>query len=193
MKVILKMIGLVILFLGSTLPAQSALIQYAPNPGIVHDTTNDLYWISNLAAYKNYDYSGQLAQISSLNSSPNPTDPWGGWHMAGLSEMNSLWAYSAAEITSVFSPSRIDFGTSKYEGRLNVSGGSGRHLWAQIWDFGGGSYSKSGIGGSSVLDNSVGVFGAWVVAAPNPVPIPATAWLFGSGLIGLIGLARRKV
>jgi hypothetical protein len=27
----------------------------------------------------------------------------------------------------------------------------------------------------------------------SAVPIPATAWLFGSGLIGLIGLARRKV
>ena len=26
----------------------------------------------------------------------------------------------------------------------------------------------------------------------NPVPVPAAVWLFGSGLIGLIGLARRK-
>ena len=26
----------------------------------------------------------------------------------------------------------------------------------------------------------------------NPVPIPAAVWLFGSGLIGLIGIARRK-
>jgi hypothetical protein len=25
-----------------------------------------------------------------------------------------------------------------------------------------------------------------------PVPIPATAWLFGSGLLGLVGMARRK-
>ena len=27
----------------------------------------------------------------------------------------------------------------------------------------------------------------------NPVPIPAAAWLFGSGLIALIGIARRKL
>ena len=26
----------------------------------------------------------------------------------------------------------------------------------------------------------------------NPIPIPAAVWLFGSGLIGLIGVARRK-
>jgi hypothetical protein len=29
--------------------------------------------------------------------------------------------------------------------------------------------------------------------APASVPIPAAAWLFGSGLIGLIGIARRKL
>ena len=27
---------------------------------------------------------------------------------------------------------------------------------------------------------------------PNQVPVPAAAWLFGSGLLGLIGVARRK-
>ena len=36
--------------------------------------------------------------------------------------------------------------------------------------------------------------GAWVVTDDGSpiVPTPAAAWLFGSGLIGLIGLARRK-
>lgn len=29
-------------------------------------------------------------------------------------------------------------------------------------------------------------------AAPSIVPVPAAVWLFGSGLLGLIGLARRK-
>jgi hypothetical protein len=36
---------------------------------------------------------------------------------------------------------------------------------------------------------------AWAVHPGDigsPVPIPATAWLFGSGLLGLIGIARRK-
>jgi hypothetical protein len=28
--------------------------------------------------------------------------------------------------------------------------------------------------------------------SPSPVPVPAAVWLFGSGLIGLVGIARRK-
>ncbi len=31
-----------------------------------------------------------------------------------------------------------------------------------------------------------------VDVSPNPVPIPAAAWLLGSGLLGLAGVARRK-
>ena len=30
------------------------------------------------------------------------------------------------------------------------------------------------------------------VAAPSPIPLPAAAWLFGSGVLGLLGLARRR-
>lgn len=32
-----------------------------------------------------------------------------------------------------------------------------------------------------------------ISASVSPVPIPAAAWLFGSGMIGLAGIARRKV
>ena len=43
------------------------------------------------------------------------------------------------------------------------------------------------------------VYLAWAVrpgdvaAVASTVPVPAAAWLFGSGLLGLIGMARRKV
>jgi hypothetical protein len=32
----------------------------------------------------------------------------------------------------------------------------------------------------------------WMWATFTPVPVPAAVWLFGSGLLGLIGIARRK-
>ena len=31
-----------------------------------------------------------------------------------------------------------------------------------------------------------------IVEPPEPIPVPAAVWLFGSGLIGLVGVARRK-
>jgi len=32
----------------------------------------------------------------------------------------------------------------------------------------------------------------YVGGQASVVPIPATVWLFGSGLLGLVGIARRK-
>lgn len=36
------------------------------------------------------------------------------------------------------------------------------------------------------------VSGTWTDFQMTPVPIPAAVWLFGSGLLGLVGIARRK-
>lgn len=36
------------------------------------------------------------------------------------------------------------------------------------------------------------VSGIWTAFQMTPVPVPAAVWLFGSGLLGLVGLARRK-
>lgn len=40
--------------------------------------------------------------------------------------------------------------------------------------------------------NPSGFQEAWLVQLPTAVPAPATVWLFGSGLLGLIGFARSK-
>jgi len=51
--------------------------------------------------------------------------------------------------------------------------------------------------GEICTDLAVGYFGDYtgtltVTYTFDPVPIPSAVWLFGSGLIGLIGIARRK-
>jgi hypothetical protein len=39
---------------------------------------------------------------------------------------------------------------------------------------------------------SFSISGTFDSGAQSAVPLPATVWLFGSGLLGLIGMARRK-
>ncbi len=58
------------------------------------------------------------------------------------------------------------------------------------------------LAGVNVLPGSVGVFSEGAGAAfaafaveghdTNPVPVPAAIWLFGSGILGLVGLKRRQ-
>lgn len=38
----------------------------------------------------------------------------------------------------------------------------------------------------------VGFNTSWIIEGVSGIPIPAAAWLFGSGLLGLVGIARRK-
>ena len=51
-----------------------------------------------------------------------------------------------------------------------------------------------GFGGQGIGSQGSSLY-SWAVHAGNvgAVPIPAAVWLFGSGLIGLLGLARRKI
>lgn len=64
-------------------------------------------------------------------------------------------------------------------------------LSSSEWNsLGGGSYSgmRLTIGDGYDADSAVASF----AGTYNVVPVPAAVWLFGSGLIGLVGLAKRK-
>ena len=45
---------------------------------------------------------------------------------------------------------------------------------------------------TSVFPNPTGILIADMIGTAAVVPIPAAVWLFGSGMLGLIGMARRK-
>jgi hypothetical protein len=53
------------------------------------------------------------------------------------------------------------------------------------------------VNGTSQIVGNIGggianVHGGDIQLTPTPTPIPAAAWLFGSGLMGLAGVRRRK-
>lgn len=61
------------------------------------------------------------------------------------------------------------------------------------------TFSNAMIAGYSSTNGVNGLIEKWsisyqdyTITYPSSVPLPAAAWLFGSGLLGLIGVARRK-
>jgi len=66
---------------------------------------------------------------------------------------------------------------------------------------GGAPFADDGIGGSPMIDGpfpglnvnfDIGSGNSLTVLSVSSVPVPAAVWLFGSGLIGLLSVARRK-
>ena len=84
--------------------------------------------------------------------------------------------------------------------QIDWSGSNQNQLISQTWgsviadDFVNGIayYQYDSVAGPEALSYGSASFGLEFATGIAPVPLPATAWLFGSGLIGLIGFARRK-
>ena len=51
---------------------------------------------------------------------------------------------------------------------------------------------ENDLSGAFIPDGGTWTSVALLRATASPIPIPSVMWLFGSGLIGLVGLARRK-
>ena len=68
--------------------------------------------------------------------------------------------------------------------------GFDNHAWG-FW-FGGSAGTTIDPGAQTINGkNNIGTY-AWAVRDVSTVPIPAAVWLFGSGLLGLVGITRRK-
>lgn len=103
---------------------------------------------------------------------PLPSEPaggtsigvWGGWSNPSL--------FSGNNTTVAFNPNGVYGHVVGFQWGHDTGAGNQFGTYAATW---------------LLADNTL-TFGT-----PAPVPIPAAVYLFGSGLIGLVGLARRKV
>lgn len=63
---------------------------------------------------------------------------------------------------------------------------------ANVWEGMSRDWDGNGINGAAMIDGPFQGFNANFNVMLHPVPVPAAAWLLGSGLIGLFGVSRRK-
>ena len=111
------------------------------------------------------------------------------------------------DFTSTFNNMSISFGNTVYTDEMDVVGGANMFLTADgIFDgisylsiLASPGFESNGFvnGPFDVVGNDSAGFvdGTWQVgsySAVSAVPVPAAIWLFGSGLIGLAGIGRRK-
>lgn len=112
-----------------------------------------------------FDGSGTLANNSQLSITfTNPT---------GLLQANEIG----------FLPGYICCGSSNQDPNSLIA--SGGNMVITLWgaNFGGGIFNGNYVTHDLGIDLRLSM---------SPVPIPAAVWLFGSGLLGLVGVARRK-
>ena len=110
-----------------------------------------------------------------------PTGPNGESHYFNptgnltANDPDNLWAWSASQVS--------------YLGH-DANPGSLTSL-TRTFSLAAGQYSLNFSGNPAVSGS--GVQGYQATLATAPVPVPTAVWLFGSGLVGLIGFARRRM
>jgi hypothetical protein len=85
----------------------------------------------------------------------------------------------------VFGPSPMSTG-----GNITLDPWSG--VSTTVWNGMSIDWDGNGINGGAMIDGPFQGFSANFNVMTNPVPLPAAVWLFGSGLMGLLGFSRRK-
>jgi hypothetical protein len=118
-----------------------------------------------------------------------------------ITDILALGASTTIEIVNGGEDSKVFWNVGDEAGYASVGAGAvflGTILATDYIMVGAGASNSSDCGGlySATSYVSIGagaqVGGTSCITPPNAVPLPAAAWLFGSGLIGLVGLARRK-
>ena len=175
---------------------------------ITRDTSSNLDWL-DLTVTNNLEYYDVYAQLSSGGM-------FEGWRFAYSHEVEALWSNLGVDLNTSISETSINsldpfvqeaailLGNTSCE--LNCSdypygtfGYTGTLLYSTIYGdlsltMGAYQYMQESTTYSTTYESTHTAridTGSYLVRA-SVVPIPAAVWLFGSGLISLVGFARRK-
>jgi len=110
-------------------------------------------------------------------------------------DKNALWGFAPNGGTTKSYLEGADLGCFPSGGKKggNATSPECTNLFATQWMFASTDVNGSGVPGSGMVDGPfIGFNANFNVSNVSPVPVPAAVWLMGSGLLGLVGVARRK-
>lgn len=128
-------------------------------------TTLDLYYDVEGDTSYGYDFSLDITGVGSISNVGGGDSDLGNSTASG-------WRQFGGDLFG-------EIGSSVLAFSFDFIAGSGVSLLAS------GSYTDSSFLDAPIMPSTV--------ATVSAVPVPAAVWLFGSGLLGLIGVAKRKV
>ena len=191
------------LLLAGSVQADLVVQDYLGNgQQVVLDTVTGYHWYRNLNDFTNMTYEMQIDAISDLGSYGNIS---GGWHMATLTEMETLWACPESAIAGVFPRTDLwvphPYGDTyaRYE-EVCPWTSTPSHFMGIIYrdHFTGVLSNLVPLSAGGIQDDLMGHWAAWVVtAAPVvTVPTPSAVLLAATGLLsstrGLKRLRRKR-
>lgn len=177
-KTIYALMGVVSILVVSilTVAKVDAATIFAPTDGDVNFLLGDLLG-AQLAMFDDSDqtYLGSSLLGSSLDVQIGD--------VVGFSGPNGSGDHVATNTTTA--GTMLLTGSSNFILGLSTDGGTSWMADSSVISLGANSYSVTFGTGANVIEVDVQIVPA--------IPVPAAVWLFGSGLIGLVGVARRKV
>ena len=174
------------------IPAVALMLLSSSVPGIANAISFDISW----AGANGYTMSGTFSYADSLISTGViDENAIATLMIEGFQNGSSIGTWNLTDSSSTVFNFNFDTDSQSF-----IVGGKNATTTGQAWNYQG----ASGLGFASgdinqlfslngdLVNDSIIPTGTALIATPSIVPVPAAMWLFGTGLLGLIGIARHK-
>ena len=170
-----------------------ALCVAGVTPGISSAITFDISWTGANGYFMTgmFSYDDSLIGFGDIDETDIDTLTFEGFSSSGLI---GSWSLSDPR------PTTLNFNFDTIDETF-ITGGSGSSTRGQAWNWVGSSglgfvsgsdFELFSLDGSFIKESEILTSASTLTATRTVVPVPAAAWLFGGGLVWLIGIARRK-